>query len=150
MLGKTVVNCTKERTCDMKVSSFPLFMSAGNTSPWPGGYLHKDNLVGDLINNRRYFLNANLESNENANKGEKSILWRLQHQVNQQTDETYDNCKHVIFSNRFQNNLLGKSQLLVLCNHGQTSESTRHYSLVISDDTSSHRQINQSNLHKKI
>jgi len=72
MLGKTVVDYTKERTCDKKVSSFPLFMRAGNTSPWPGGYLHKDNLlVGDLINNRSYSLNANVISNENANKGKK-------------------------------------------------------------------------------
>ena len=71
MLGKTGVDCIREWTCDKKASSFPLFMRDGHTSPWPGGYLHKNH--------------------------------------------------------RIQINLLETSQVLVLCNHGLVSDSTRHY-----------------------
>lgn len=38
-----IYECVVVPTLDNNASSFPLFFNDGNTSPWPGGYLHEIN-----------------------------------------------------------------------------------------------------------
>lgn len=43
--NKMITKGIKRPTCDNNRSSLPLFFRDGNTSPWPGGYLHVHTII---------------------------------------------------------------------------------------------------------